>query len=91
MKAMRDAPGPPKRTAADNSSVEAYQAYQRRSGEAVPRSRIRSMYVINPDGSIGNNRTPPYVGKEIDGGSISKDYRSIDSLVGAHRRPAGTC
>jgi pimeloyl-ACP methyl ester carboxylesterase len=35
------------------------------------------MYVINPDGSIGKNRTPPYVGKEIDAGSIPRDYRNI--------------
>lgn len=79
MKAMKNAPGPPKRTAADSSSVEAYQAYQRRTGEApFPAAEIRNMYVINPDGSVGNNRTPPYVGKEIDAGSIPKDYRNID-------------
>jgi non-heme chloroperoxidase len=82
MKAMKGAPGPPERTAADNSSVEAYQSYQRRSGEApFPAAEIRNMYVINPDGSIGNNRTPPYVGKEMDAGSIPKDYRSIDIPV----------
>ncbi len=82
MKAMNGAPGPPKRTAADNSSVAAYQRYQRRTGEApFPAAEIRNMYVINPDGSIGSNRTPPYVGKEIDGGSIPKDYRSIDIPV----------
>lgn len=64
MKAMKGAPGPPKRAAADNASVEAYQAYQRRTGEApFPAAEIRNMYVINADGSIGNNRTPPYVGK----------------------------
>ena len=79
MKAMKDAPKPPKRTAHDNSSVEAYRAYQEQSGEApFPAAEIRNMYVINPDGSIGNNRPPPYVGKEIDAGSIPKDYRNID-------------
>lgn len=89
MKAMKNTPGPPKRTASDNSSVEAYQAYQRRSGEAsFPAAEIRNMYVINPDGSIGNNRTPPYVGKEIDAGSIPKDYRNIG--VGPHCRAAAT-
>jgi pimeloyl-ACP methyl ester carboxylesterase len=78
MKAMKNAPGPPKRTAADNSSVEDYQAYQKRTGEAAfPAAEIRNMYVINPDGSIGNNRAPPYVGKEIDAGSIPRDYRNI--------------
>src|SRR4051794_6410931 len=39
------------------------------------------MYIINPDGAIGDNRTPPYVGKEIDAGSIPKDYRHIDIPV----------
>ncbi|MBV9269262.1 MAG: hypothetical protein JO061_24040 [Acidobacteriaceae bacterium] len=39
------------------------------------------MYVINPDGSIGNNRTPPYVAKEIDAGGIPRDYRNIDIPV----------
>lgn len=78
MKAMKGAPGPPKRTAADNSSVEAYQAYQRRTGEApFPAAEIRNMYVINADGSVGKIRTPAYVGNEIDGGSIPKDYRGI--------------
>ena len=82
MKAMKRAPGPPKRTAADNSSVEAYQTYQRRAGEApFPVAEIRNMYVINPDGSVGKNRTPAYVGNEIDGGSIPKDYRGIDIPV----------
>lgn len=82
MRAMKNAPGPPKRTAADNSSVPAYQAYQRRTGAApFPVAEIRNMYVSNPDGSIGNNRTPPYVGKEVDAGSIPKDYRNIDLPV----------
>ncbi len=76
MKAMKGAPGPPKRTSADDASIEAYQAYQRRIGGAVfPAAEIRNMYVINPDGSVGKNRTPPYVGQEIDEGSIPKDYR----------------
>ncbi len=82
LKATKNAPGPPKRTAADNSSVQAYQAYQRRIGEApFPAAEIRNMYFINPDGSIGNNRTPPYVGKEIDAGGIPRDYRHVDIPV----------
>ena len=93
IKAMKGAPGPPKRAAADNSSIEAYQAYQRRAGEApFPAAEIRSMYVINPNGSVGKNRTPPYVGNEIDAGSISKDYRGIDipalALVAVPLSPA---
>jgi len=82
VKAMKNAPGAPKRTAADNASVEPYQAYERRIGEApFPAAEIRNMYVINPDGAIGDTRTPPYVGKEIDAGSIPKDYRNIDIPV----------
>jgi non-heme chloroperoxidase len=78
VKAMKGAPGPPKRTAADNSSVEAYQAYQRRTGDVpFPAAEIRNMYEMNPDGSVGKNRTPPYVGKGIDDGTIPKDYRGI--------------
>ncbi len=55
--------------------------YQRRTGEAFPAAEVRNKYAINADGSIGNNRTPPYVGKKIDGGSIPKDYREIDIPV----------
>ncbi|HEY1216930.1 MAG TPA: alpha/beta hydrolase [Bryobacteraceae bacterium] len=93
MRAMKGAPGPPKRTSADGSSVEAYQAYQARIGEApFPAAEIRNMYVINPDGSVGKNRSPRYVGHEIDDGSIPKDYRGIDipvlSLIALPRPPA---
>ncbi len=72
------APPPPKRTAADNASVEAYQAYQKRLGVfPFPGAEIRSVYQIDPDGSVGKYRTPPYVSNEIDGGSIRKDYAGI--------------
>lgn len=72
------APPPPKRTAADNASVEAYQAYQKRLGVfPFPGAEIRSVYEINPDGSVGKYRTPSYVSKEIDSGSIRKDYAGI--------------
>jgi hypothetical protein len=39
------------------------------------------MYEINPDGSVGKNRTPPYVHHEIDEGSIRKDYTGINIPV----------
>lgn len=69
---------PPKRTAADNASVEAYQAYQKRLGVfPFPAAEIRSVYEINADGSVGRYRTPPYVSHEIDNGSIRKDYAGI--------------
>ena len=75
-------PGPPKRTAADNASVEAYQGYQKRIGEApFPAEEIRNMYEINPDGSVGKNRTPPYVAEEIGIGAIAKDYEGMKAPV----------
>ncbi len=78
MKAAKGAADPPKRTAADNASVAAYQAYQQRKGEApFPAEEIRNMYELNADGSIGRNRTPPYVSDEIGIGSIAKDYGGI--------------
>jgi len=78
LKAASNAAGPPKRTAADNASVETYRAYQERQGEApFPAEEIRNMYELHPDGSIGRNRTPPYVSDEIGIGSIAKDYRGM--------------
>jgi len=78
MKAANGAPGPQKRTAADNASVQAYQAYQERKGESpFPAEEIRNMYELNSDGSVGRDRTPPYVSDEIGIGSIAKDYRGI--------------
>ncbi len=77
-KASEGAVRPGKRTAADNASVEAYQAYQKRSGEApFPAEEIRNMYEMNSDGSIGKNRTPNYVSEEIGIGSIAKDYHGV--------------
>jgi pimeloyl-ACP methyl ester carboxylesterase len=39
------------------------------------------MYQVNPDGSIGKNRTPPYVSDEIGIGAIKKDYRGMNVPV----------
>ena len=74
-----DAPAaPPTRTAADNASVEAYQAYQKRIGVfPFPAGEIRSVYAVNPDGSVGKYRTPAFVSPAIDNGSIRKDYTGI--------------
>jgi pimeloyl-ACP methyl ester carboxylesterase len=78
MKSTKDAVGPPPRSAADNSSVDAYCAYQRRTGAfPFPPAEIHNSYEINPDGSVGKFRTPPYVPHEIDDGSIRKDYTGI--------------
>lgn len=78
MKAMKGEPGPPK----ENSCRQLFSRSLPGSPEAngqhsVCSRRIRSMYLINSNGSVGSNRTPPYVGKEIDAGSIAKDYRGI--------------
>jgi len=77
-KAAKGALGRSKRAATDNASVAAYQAYQQRMGEAVfPAEEIRNMYELNSDGSVGPDRTPPYVSEEIGIGSIAKDYRGM--------------
>ena len=79
LKSMKGSQGPPQRTAADNASVEAYQAYQKKTGMIpFPAAEIKNMYEINADGSVGKNRTPPFVGHAIDDGSIAKDYRGIN-------------
>lgn len=93
MKSMKGSPGPPKRTAADNLSVDAFRAYQKRTGESpFPAAEIRAMYEIEADGSIGKNRTPSYVSHAIDAGSIPRDYRSITvpvvALIPVPRPPA---
>jgi pimeloyl-ACP methyl ester carboxylesterase len=67
-----------KRTVADNASVDAYRAYQKRLGVfPFPAAEIRSVYEINADGSVGKYRTPAYVSRAIDDGSIRKDYTGI--------------
>lgn len=77
-KSMKDAPPPPKRTAADNASVDALRDFQKRSGGfPFPAGEIRAMYEIQSDGAVGKNRTPAHVSTAIDAGSIPKDYRGI--------------
>jgi len=93
MKSMKGAVGPPPRTAADNASVEAYRAYQERIGALpFPASEIRNIYEINPDGSVGKNRTPAFVSHEVDDGSIKKDYTGINipvlALIAVPRPPS---
>jgi non-heme chloroperoxidase len=47
---------------------------------------------MNPDGSVGNFRTPPYVSREIDEGSIRRDYTGITvpvlALIALPKAPA---
>jgi len=70
--------GPPRRTAADNASPQAYRAYQIRSGEfAFPEGEIRNGYEINADGSVGRYRTPQSVRDAIDKGAVARDYSRI--------------
>ena len=92
IKSMHGAVGPPPRTAADNASVEAYRAYQQRRGFPFPEAEIRNIYEINPDGSVGKSRTPPFVSHEIDDGSIRKDYTGINipvlALIAVPRSPS---
>ena len=73
MKSMKGTPGPPQATPADKSSIEAYRAFQKRIGEfPFPEGEIRNMHEINPDGSLGKYRTPAFVSRGIDNGSIRK-------------------
>src|SRR5258708_12948689 len=59
MKSMKDAPSPPQRTVADNASVDAFRAFQKRSGGfPFPPGDIRAIYQIQPPRSFGQNRTP---------------------------------
>jgi pimeloyl-ACP methyl ester carboxylesterase len=78
MKSMKDGPPPPKRTEADNASVEAFREFQKRTGGfPFPAGEVRAMYEIGANGVVGKNRTPPHVSQAIDAGSIPKDYRGI--------------
>jgi pimeloyl-ACP methyl ester carboxylesterase len=82
MKSMKDNPRPTARTASDNASVEAYRAWQKRSGMfPFPPGEIRSIYEVQPDGAIGKSRTPAFVSRAIDAGSIPRDYRGITAPV----------
>ena len=87
-------PAPPRPMASDKTSVAAYRAYQvRTGGYAFPAGEIRSLFEINSDGSLGKWRTPAYVGREIDLGSIRKEYGGIAvpvlALVAVQRPIAG--
>ena len=93
MKSMKDGAPPPKRTAADNATVDAYRDFQKRAGDyPFPAGEIRAMYEVQGDGVVGKNRTPPHVSRAIDAGSIPKDYRGITvpvlALFAAPQPPA---
>jgi non-heme chloroperoxidase len=64
---------------ADKKSFQAFLDYwQRRTISFVfPESELRNMYDQNPDGSVGPNRTPSFVGKAIGEGSKKRDYSKI--------------
>jgi pimeloyl-ACP methyl ester carboxylesterase len=75
---------PPPTSAADayqthqKDSVAAYQEWQTDAfGFAFSESEIRSMYEVNPDGSIGMFRARAGIGRLIDAGAKRRDYRGI--------------
>ena len=70
-------PAPP--SEADKKSFQAFDDYWRRRTVSFvfPESELRNMYDQNPDGSVGPNRTPSFVGKAIDQGSKRRDYSKI--------------
>lgn len=77
-KTSKGSPPPAGAVAKDKVSVEAYREYQvRTNGFAFPAGEIRSVFEIKPDGSLGQWRAPAYVGREIDLGSIRKEYGGI--------------
>lgn len=83
---------PPRPTAADRASVDAYIAYQQGTmGWSFPAAEIRDLYEIK-DGTVGAYAVPQRVGRAIDAGSIGKDYRGITTrvlaLVNVQKPPA---
>jgi non-heme chloroperoxidase len=64
---------------ADKKSFQSFHDYwQRRTTYfAFPESELHNMYEQNPDGSVGPNRTPSFVGKAIAAGSKKRDYSKI--------------
>jgi non-heme chloroperoxidase len=70
---------PPPPSEADKKSFQAFHDFwQRRTVSFVfPESELRNMFDLNPDGSVGRNRTPSFVSKAIGEGSKKRDYSKI--------------
>lgn len=74
-KAMQNAPSP---SAADLKSFGAYRNWRLSSWQdAVPESELRAEFKENPDGSVGENKTPGNVPAAIMAGREKHDYSQI--------------
>jgi non-heme chloroperoxidase len=63
---VKDTPSRPGPSAADRASVAAYQAwFKRSSGFDQPEAELRQEFVVAPDGSVGESRTPPRVPQAV--------------------------
>jgi non-heme chloroperoxidase len=72
------AAGYPKASAEDRRSFQAYREWQRRNmGIAFPESELRNDFATNPDGSMGEYRTPVSVQNAITAGMRKPDYSGI--------------
>lgn len=70
--AMRQPPAP------DLSSLQAYRAWQLRvGGWAFPESELRQIYVVNPDGTMGDYRVPRKVRDGLFKGLKKADFARI--------------
>jgi non-heme chloroperoxidase len=72
-------PKPPaKPSAADMKSFGAYRDWKLRvGGLAIPEAELRTEFVENPDGSVGGDKNPEWVGKAIMAGDHRHNYADI--------------
>lgn len=77
--AMQNGPAP---SPADLKSFPAYRDWRLQTqGIAIPESELRNDFVENPDGSVGDGKSPEYVSKAITAGDFKHDYSQIRSPV----------
>jgi non-heme chloroperoxidase len=78
-KAMQTGPTP---SPADLKSFPAYRAWRLRTqGISIPESELRNDFVENPDGSVGDHKSPESVSHAIMAGGGKHDYSKIASPV----------
>jgi non-heme chloroperoxidase len=78
-KAMQKGPSP---SPADLKSFSAYRDWRKQTqGISIPESEWRNDFVENPDGSVGNRKTPGYVFDAMAVGDFKHDYSQIRSPV----------
>jgi non-heme chloroperoxidase len=78
-KVMQTGPSP---SPADLKSFSAYRDWRKQTqGISIPESEWRNDFVQNPDGSVGNRKTPGYVFDAMAVGDFKHDYSQIRSPV----------